>query len=73
VGYIIEIKKTSPIEDSTHLVEIFNYKLIVYLKLGNKLIRAIEVFDPPTELTSVISEIKKGIDITITNETYKLI
>lgn len=62
----------SVIEDSKHLIEIFNHTLIVYLKLGTKIIRAIEVFDPPNDLTDVINRIKYGMDITVTNETYKI-
>lgn len=70
--YNIQIKKLSVIKDSTHLVDIFNHHLIIYLKHGTTSIKSVMVDDPLNELKDSLNKITKGIDINITPETYQI-
>lgn len=71
MDYHIEIKKLGEIKDSTHLVEIFNHHLIIYLKHGITTIKSVMVDDPLNELQSTLEDITLGIDINMTSDTYK--
>lgn len=73
MDYHIEIKKLKTIKGSNHMMNIFNHKLIIYLKHGKTSIKSVMVDDPLNELRSSISKITEGMDINMTPETYKVI
>jgi len=70
VDYSIQINKTTKICDSDHLIDIYNHKLVIYLKHGVTLIASVMVEDPVNNLTDSIEKLKNRIDINMAHISY---
>jgi hypothetical protein len=73
MDYTIEIKKLRRIDGPPHLLELLNYELLLYLKHGNKIVKAEMVENPIEDLNTSLNKLKEGVDMEVHQNTYKLI